>query len=124
MGDDYLVNLHLNLPPYNTMSHDKAIEAIKLHCGIIRHEGKFVSNMNFGPTMADDMVLDMARYASITSPSQEEDCMTGSEEYYIEKWIERSPYCNMPREEAEKLILSKLTIVHRNTDTEQVSGEC
>ncbi len=33
-GKDFLINLHLDLPPYNQMEISEALEAIKRHCGI------------------------------------------------------------------------------------------
>lgn len=33
-GDDYLIQLHLSLPPYNRMEKSQAIEEIKRHCNI------------------------------------------------------------------------------------------
>lgn len=36
IGEDYLVRLHLDLPPYNRMEKSEAIEAIKRHCGMTK----------------------------------------------------------------------------------------
>lgn len=33
-GNDYLISLHLDLPPYNRMERSEALKAIKQHCGI------------------------------------------------------------------------------------------
>ena len=33
-GDEYLIRLHLDLSPYNTMERSQAVEAIKKHCDI------------------------------------------------------------------------------------------
>lgn len=33
-GQQYMVKLHLSLPPYNKMAFDEAIVAIKKHCNI------------------------------------------------------------------------------------------
>ena len=94
------------------MPKEKAIEAIKQHCGLIsREKKKFVFNFSDN---YNDLMSECMRYAAIETVSEEEDVMSGSEEHYIEKWIERKPYNTMPRIEAEALIRSKLTIVHRN----------
>lgn len=108
--NDYLIQLHMGLPPYNTMPKEKAIDAIKLHCGmLLREKKKFVFDSS------NDLMSECMRYAHISTVSEEEDVMSGSEEHYIEKWIKREPYNKMPRTEAEALIRSKLTIVHRNS---------
>lgn len=33
-GNQYLIKIHLSLPPYNKMTFDKAVDAIKSHCSI------------------------------------------------------------------------------------------
>ena len=121
-GNDYLIQLHLGLPPYNSMPREKAIEAIKQHCGMLpREKKKFIFDSS------NDLMSECMRYAAISTVSEEEDVMSGSEEVYVEKWIKREPYNKMPRTEAEALIRSKLKIVHRidlaNFDSEELYQE-
>ena len=121
--NDYLIQLHMTLPPYNRMPKDKAIEAIKQHIGLDREshtkEKKFVFDFSA------DMMSECMRYANIRTISEEEDVMSGSEDHYVDKWIRREPYNTMPIAEAKALIMSKLTIVHRNAaDVSNISEGC
>ena len=126
LDKDYLISIHLNQSPYKFMSQKRALKEIKLHCGISAdYISKYdapeeleqienVSNKKSSKWNMDDMLAEMARYQNIQTISEEESIFSGSEEFYVEKWVNRKPYNRMDRGEAEALVRSKLRIRHRD----------
>lgn len=117
---DYLISLHFDLPPYNRMTRIEALKAIKLHCGIpTDYISKYEMSKDCDVVSSYDsdftkhLLLEQTSYANIKTLSEEEDVLSGSEEFYIDKWKIRPPYNTMP--DAETVIRSKLNIVHRDT---------
>lgn len=113
---EYLISLHIDLPPYNKMNRSDALKSIKKHCGIpVEYVSKYdtVAQNNVPTKPVDPIINNLVAYMNISTISEEEDVMSGSEEFYVEKWICRKPYNKMPVSDAEALIMSKLKIVHR-----------
>lgn len=118
---DYLINMHLNLPPYNQMIFSDKLTTIKQHCGIpVNYISKYDTSEKNVPEECDvsnnisEMELKLLKYQSIQTISEEESVFSGSEEFYVDKWKNRNPYRKMASEEAETLIKSKLRIIHRD----------
>ena len=117
--EDFLISMHLSLPPYNQMELSDALKAIKHHCGIEQKQESVekckIKKEKYKFNVKNDLLAELTRYQNITL-SEEEDVFSGSEEHYIEKWRKILPYSKMTKDEAEKIIISKLNIIHRNRE--------
>ena len=128
-GQEYLISLHLDLAPYKYMNRNDAIKSIKQHCGIplnyvSKYENSGEQPIDTNSKFTKDIISGLAQYMNIKTISEEEEVMSGSEEFYIDKWKCRPPYNNMSDTEAEQIIRSKLNIIHRDKNCIQEEGFC